>query len=156
MDKNVSNQKNLPPVESSAVLDYLLVMLTFLLYGFYWLDKQSSKLRQNFGVIPFNEGFIKYGYISFALMFVLPAWLESMQITNTTIWYIAATFPAPIVLFLYLYCSMRYASTISKILGHKKTDLLVLLGTFIFHVAFLNWWQNQNAGKKSKLSVNSS
>lgn len=154
MNESVSNQKNLPPAESSFLLVILWVTLTLYLYGFYWLDKQSSKLRQQFGVVPFDERFIKYGYILYALIFMLPLWVEHMQITNTTILFIAIL-PGPIMLLMLWYCCLRYASTVSKILGNKKTDILVLLGAFLFNVIYLNSWQNQNAGKQSKLSVNS-
>ena len=164
MSEVTVEQKKLPLTQESDLVVLLLIPATYYLYGLYWLDKQSSKLKQNFGIVPFNENLIKYGYISYGLMALslaisvtYPSLSEIDQSSKTIILYLlfASPYITYITFFIYLYCSFRYASTISKMLGHKKTDLLVLIGTFMFHAAFLNWWQNSRARKQSELSVNS-
>ena len=143
MNRTPENQKKLPSTQVNSLMVLLLVLLTLYLYGFYWLDKQSSVLKQQFGIAPFNENLIQYGYISFGITICLLVVLDTYQIENIAFSY----FPGLLAMTTYtifLYCSIRYALAIKKILGYKKIDILYLLGALLYNVVFINWWQNKH------------
>ena len=158
MSEPTVEQKSLPLTQDNTLIVLLLVTLTFYLYGFYWLDKQSRSLKEHFGICPFNDGYIKYGYITYGLTFSLPLLLETNQITDTSIGNlisVIAVLSGLIMFLIYLFCCLRYAYAISKIAGYREISFLISLGALLFQVIFLNWWQNEQAGKQGKLSINS-
>ncbi len=135
----------LPNTNVSNLACVLLFVVTFSLYGFYWLEKQSFKVEKKTGQRIIRRNLVMIGYLifgSFAFVELLPY----MRIINEDLLSKLSMVFGWSYVFLFFFTCFKYIIGLRTIVGIRNGKEYVFL-IFLFHILFINWWQNNRSGK---------